>query len=361
MPLMHSRSKKAFSKNVATEMKAGKPQDQALAIAYSVKRKKKKKMADGGKVEQENPHEATVRADGGYGKVTVLDAKGGRVHRMADGGSVSASTEHRPDPDEEMNDEAMVHRNDGKKALKDDQWTDNPTVRQAGKISTTKLSRPRMVETNAFSVDLRDQDEDAERRDAPASPKEQPRATYNEEGPDRQGPSVPSLKMKRMAKGGHVDMEIGEGPEYDADMHPAHLEDDDDHERMPVDEYMSGEMAGRYARGGEVSPEEEEEMEHDADVASAIMARRRHMAMGGYADGGEVDIEENAQEEPNDYYSRNEAALKENYDEDFEDMSQPEDSNEHDDMREEEEENDHDQDIVSAIMRKMKKRSAISR
>lgn len=38
MPLKKSSSKKAFGQNVATEMRAGKPQKQAVAIAYSVKR-----------------------------------------------------------------------------------------------------------------------------------------------------------------------------------------------------------------------------------------------------------------------------------------------------------------------------------
>jgi len=38
MPLKKSTSKKAFSSNVRAEMKAGKPQKQAVAIAYSVKR-----------------------------------------------------------------------------------------------------------------------------------------------------------------------------------------------------------------------------------------------------------------------------------------------------------------------------------
>lgn len=50
MPLMHGKSEKAFSKNVATEMDAGKPQKQSLAIAYSIKRKAQKKMAHGGPV-----------------------------------------------------------------------------------------------------------------------------------------------------------------------------------------------------------------------------------------------------------------------------------------------------------------------
>jgi hypothetical protein len=38
MPLTRSASKTAFSRNVAAEVHAGKPQDQAEAIAYSVKR-----------------------------------------------------------------------------------------------------------------------------------------------------------------------------------------------------------------------------------------------------------------------------------------------------------------------------------
>ena len=38
MPLKKSKSEKAFKSNVKAEIKAGKPQKQALAIAYSVKR-----------------------------------------------------------------------------------------------------------------------------------------------------------------------------------------------------------------------------------------------------------------------------------------------------------------------------------
>jgi hypothetical protein len=39
MPLKKSTSKNAFAKNVKTEMASGKPQKQAVAIAYSVQRK----------------------------------------------------------------------------------------------------------------------------------------------------------------------------------------------------------------------------------------------------------------------------------------------------------------------------------
>ncbi len=39
MPLIKSGSKKAMSSNIKKEISAGKPQKQAVAIAYSVKRK----------------------------------------------------------------------------------------------------------------------------------------------------------------------------------------------------------------------------------------------------------------------------------------------------------------------------------
>jgi hypothetical protein len=38
MPLKHDKSEKAFKSNVKAEIKAGKPQKQAVAIAYQVKR-----------------------------------------------------------------------------------------------------------------------------------------------------------------------------------------------------------------------------------------------------------------------------------------------------------------------------------
>lgn len=46
MPLSKSTSKKAFNKNVSTEVKAGKPVKQAVAIAYSEKREAAKKKRE---------------------------------------------------------------------------------------------------------------------------------------------------------------------------------------------------------------------------------------------------------------------------------------------------------------------------
>ena len=42
-PLKLGKSKKTFEKNIATEVKAGKPIKQAVAIAYAQKKKSKKK------------------------------------------------------------------------------------------------------------------------------------------------------------------------------------------------------------------------------------------------------------------------------------------------------------------------------
>jgi hypothetical protein len=43
MPLRKGKSKKVISANIATEMRAGRPQKQAIAIAYSKAGKSRKK------------------------------------------------------------------------------------------------------------------------------------------------------------------------------------------------------------------------------------------------------------------------------------------------------------------------------
>ena len=55
MPLIKSKSEKAFKKNIAAEVKAGKPVKQAVAIAYSTKRAAPKKMSDGGGMSKPDP------------------------------------------------------------------------------------------------------------------------------------------------------------------------------------------------------------------------------------------------------------------------------------------------------------------
>jgi hypothetical protein len=45
MPLKKSTSPKAFASNIKAEIKAGKPQKQAVAIAYAVKKEASKKKS----------------------------------------------------------------------------------------------------------------------------------------------------------------------------------------------------------------------------------------------------------------------------------------------------------------------------
>lgn len=45
MPLRKGKSKKAISENIATEIRAGKPKDQAVAIAMSKAKKTRKKKS----------------------------------------------------------------------------------------------------------------------------------------------------------------------------------------------------------------------------------------------------------------------------------------------------------------------------
>ena len=53
-PLMQGKSKKAFEHNVKAEIHAGKPQKQAVAIAYS---EKKQHMSEGGEVSEQEEQE----------------------------------------------------------------------------------------------------------------------------------------------------------------------------------------------------------------------------------------------------------------------------------------------------------------
>lgn len=90
MPLLKGKSKKAFEHNVETEMDEGKPQKQALAIAYQMKRKG---MASGGSVESGDP--------------TMNYAKGGDVcphcGNYSKGGEVANDTGEGVAADEQPN------------------------------------------------------------------------------------------------------------------------------------------------------------------------------------------------------------------------------------------------------------------
>jgi hypothetical protein len=57
MPLKHGKSEKSFKENIKTEMHHGKPQKQAVAIAYAVRRKAQHKAKGGMIPGVEHPHQ----------------------------------------------------------------------------------------------------------------------------------------------------------------------------------------------------------------------------------------------------------------------------------------------------------------
>jgi hypothetical protein len=96
MPLIKSKSDKAFKKNIATEVKAGKPVKQAVAIAYSTKRAVKKK--NGGLYENIHAKQERIAAGSGErmrkvgskGAPTAKDFKeSAKTAKMKTGGDVS--------------------------------------------------------------------------------------------------------------------------------------------------------------------------------------------------------------------------------------------------------------------------------
>lgn len=379
MPLIKSKSKKAFSHNVEAEMKSGKPQDQSLAIAYSVKRKPKK-MASGGAVNE------------------------------------SAKSEHRPMPEERDKDSAMVSRNSGNKPPMNDSMTSRPDIVQSQRGPRTQpIKHPKMVPSNAFSTRLYNYEDELLQSAKPnEGPQEQPAKYYDEEGADRQGPDTPSLHMKRMARGGPIMEPRDEGIELmersdEADMQsrlsssqhgeqPKGQYDEEGPNRQGPDvsdmerEHNNGRKP--YAQGGPIDRDEkwsvvrsagghgnifikdaeggmienpdidldEMEDERHSSIAAAIMAKRQKMADGGilshdsiYSDeSDQADLSRNADEDANeeDQLSFN-ALRKENYSESegLEQLDSPMDSNEH----------GHDidsdrHDMVSRIRSKMKSR-----
>lgn len=398
---MHKKSKKAFKHNVEAEMHAGKPQDQSLAIAYSVKRKAKK--AAGGSVQSGSPD--------------MNMAKGGLVNE-------SAVTEQRPMPSERDNDRAEVSRNSGNKppARGDSFKTGEDISYQAKKgMKTTRIKHPKMVPQSGYTARLRSEEDNLQSSARVNNgPQRQPPEHDNEEGANRQGPKVRDMQdehsthRKPYAKGGEVESSDYRHPmnKYEDDLTDLHPSEDEgasmahsDNEERPdrqgpavpdMEEPHNDEedKVYGYAQGGEIDlhhdmdeqPDEADLMK-EASLAAAIMAKRRRMAQDSdsdidhemyMAEGGEihshpsiysddsdqVDLSRNADEDANeeDQLSFN-ALRRENYSESegLRQLDQPEDSNLIDDPREDREENIHDRSIVGQIRKKMRVKSPISR
>ena len=105
MPLIHSKRPAAFKHNIKVEEEAGKPQKQAVAIAYKEAGEGIAHMAKGGPVEA-NPEEAKKIQDGfnsalGFGSPSTPPVK------KADGGEVTEADEAAPEAADQELDEVM--------------------------------------------------------------------------------------------------------------------------------------------------------------------------------------------------------------------------------------------------------------
>lgn len=254
--------------------------------------------------------------------------------KMAKGGKVeeSASNEKRAMPSDEAGDAKQT--NQSKK-------------NEGGSIPKPKLEHkkgPSMAKSSVIKARPYDHVSELDLQDSAKPTKHE--GMSEDKGPSKEEALESKRAAPMLAKGGVINKAISmDSADQDGEEHPAGLESDND---------MMGDkdaMLDHFADGGEV-PSDEAMMEHAASIAAGIMAKRAHKKF--MALGGEVDIEDNAEEMPNDMNSLNKLALKENYDEGMKSMSQPKDSNEHADSREDESENKHDKSIVSKIMKKRK-------
>jgi hypothetical protein len=107
MPLIHSKKPAAFKENIRKEVHAGKPVKQAVAIAYSVKRKAEHK-ADGGMCECQGKGCAKCMDEGGSvsGAQSTQDSMRKAFH-YKDGGRIKGVHEQNYPGESEAGDEVV--------------------------------------------------------------------------------------------------------------------------------------------------------------------------------------------------------------------------------------------------------------
>jgi hypothetical protein len=308
MPLSQGKSKKSFEKNLKTELGAGKPKAQSLAIAYNIQRKNKVKKAQGGLISAKDEIEAT----------------------------------------EDNQDKAHI---------------DMEPSKASGSEDEIRAIYGELPEEDAEAADWDESIADTIRR------RQSEKEMYAEGGSvagveDDEEPTVPGRKPDdmRRAKEEYMADHFSEGGEVGSDK-PSKLFEDPDFveadDKNSKDEDSSYSITGGPAKvkvmkayGGEIEDDEFE----STTPHEAIMKRRARLAeMDDGESDGMVDLEKNSEEDLNNEDQMSfKAGLKEQYD-DSQISAGPSDSNEEGDQREEDAENEDDTDLVSRIRRSMKK------
>lgn len=333
MPLMQSKSKKAFEHNMKSEMEAGKPKKQSLAIAYSIKRKPKK-MWGGGSTDPKPTPSPDTSTDKGL--ASIRKAFGGKAHggmlkrkKYADGGKIPMSAQ-----DERLEDQVADAMTPEEMDMLKHQYA------RGGEVPASAIDESMEDVDDMYKSESQDM---IKRRAAPSGlPK-----NWQEESmtgiDDAYTPEEMDMMRKKFSDGGELNPSLAMSrkvPGDDVEMQPK------DHgmelyEREDEDDIMGRMPPSGYGKQPPAA--------YDESPSEAIMRKRK------YADGGEVDLAWNAREDFNneDQMSFN-ALRKENYSETpgLDQLDSPRDSNLHGHELPDEDE----YDMADSIRKKIKYR-----
>lgn len=317
MPLIQGKSRKAMSENIKTEMDTGKPQKQSIAIAYQVQRKNRKKKAMGGEIlattekradidNAKDNRDMAMMAEGGRADLDMADETADaaadaqaldmykRIKRMAQGGLIEASTEKRPSAD----DDDMMRGHE------------------------------------KHSQDINFHDEDEANADRDNMSRGQPKGSMHEQDEQFNKEKMVTIDDEMDER----DMAMRKNPPHGAPY------------KSPQANGPQGKLESMMAKGGmagPMNPKLHEAMKGAKSIAEAIRMKQK------YADGGEVDLSRNADEDFNneDDLSWN-ALRKENYSESpaLDDLDYDTDKSIGHKM-----DDDHDMDMVDKIRKKNRK------
>jgi hypothetical protein len=268
MPLVKGKSPEAFEKNLKTEMHAGKPQKQSLAIAYAIKRRSQQKKAAGGHV-----HGPECAAEGCM---------------MAEGGQLTKSGYQDPDQTKTRPD-LSYHEMDNISVAPDtdpDTRLGGPDHTYAGHQSPRKEdTRPDLGYHEKDNLSL-DHLSDEDKRNAAAMAEADRR--LGQHGAHEEGPQGTAY-----AKGGYAKtwgVPTAGTPIHMADQHKID------------EEALKKEL--HYAAGGETLPYDDEELKRD---------------LRGYALGGTMPYDDSEDETQGDAGSGHEGSFNEDNYSDTED------------------------------------------
>lgn len=347
--IIHGASPKSFKHNVEHEMdkhpgKSHRAQD--LAVAYSVQKEaKKKRMAQGGDVEKGK------HADNhAYNYDDTQSAKG--VNKVA---PVYNQTENRMEHGNSEGGLPAKRAYGPSKAAKRHHEETLSELRSMPKPKLEGLARGGEVEHD--HKELERKMSMRQPKHAKLSPKKHANILHGKTFKVRSHDEED--EMPKMAEGGKVQDDMGSEDERLAEHdRPSHEDPSVVSEEMGAKPEEDGEHVPAAHEDLSGPPEDEYMADHDQllahggeahSIVDRIMQRRR------MAEGGQVDIDENEEEQPNEFYEQNEAAMKENYDEAMDDIDEGH-SPSIDDPEESREENEDDADMISQIRRRMKSR-----